>query len=262
MRFTAHDADLSVQEGDNQYYTYKSADSFKMTALETESGLAVSNMDAEVLIDDATITDDDLIEGFYDQAKVEFSLAYWSVQGVLALPLRVSWIGEITIRGVSFKADLRGISQKLQQVFTESTSLECRYQFCDAVCKLDPAAYTRHLHVTSLEANDTFYANIATIDYNKFQWGLATWTSGNNAGAKMEIVRNGNDRIQLFLPMSKVIQVGDTVDLLLGCDKSFAACKGFSNSIRFGGEPFLAGSDLLMTYPVSVEGTSDSGSKF
>lgn len=266
FRFTAHDADLKIQEADSKFYTYKAADSFILTALENQSGLVVSNMDVDAIVTDDAIEEGELIAGLFDHANVELFIAYWAGQSIGTLPLRTSWIGEIILKGSQFRADLRGIAQKLQQVFIQTTSLECRWSFCDVKCGLPKSAYTRTVTITSVESNDTFVANILTNDQNKFQWGLATWVTGNNAGGSMEIIRNYNTRIQLFLPMPFNISPGDQVQLVYGCDKTFTTCNNIYDNIdRFGGEPFLAGSDLLITYPRMVEdqeGESDSGSKF
>lgn len=264
FRFTALDTDLRIQESNGTFYNYKSADSFKLTALENQSGLVVSNMDVEAIVSDDSITEEDLIAGLYDNANVELFIAYWAGPQIGILPLRTSWIGEIALRGSDFKGDLRGIAQKLQQMFISTTSLECRWSFGDAKCGKDLGAFTRNLVITNKEGNGTFDANIATPDHGLFQWGLAKWLTGNNAGADMEIIRNFDKRIQLFIPMPYDIQLGDTVQLIMGCDKVFRTCnKRFDNAARFGGEPFLAGSDLLTTYPVLVEDEdSEDGGKF
>lgn len=266
FRFTAHDEDLRVQESDSRFYTYKSADSFTLTALENQSGLVVSNMDVEAIVTDDAIDSDDLIAGLFDHANVELFIAYWAGQGIGTLPLRTSWIGEIVLKGAQFRADLRGIAQKLQQVFIQATSLECRWSFCDAKCGLNKSTYTRTVTINNVESNDTFSAPIAGPDRNKFQWGLATWVTGNNAGGSMEIIRNYNTRVQLFLPMPFNINVGDQVQLVYGCDKTYTTCNTvYDNMDRFGGEPFLAGSDLLITYPRMVEDEENDdggGSRF
>jgi len=264
MRFTALDMDLSIQEEDGAFYTYKSADSFKLTAIENQIGLAVSNMDVDVLISDDAITEGELIAGLYDHANVELYIAYWAGLHVGLLPLRTSWIGELTLKGVTFRADLRGIAQKLQQMFISTTSLECRYSFCDHMCGLDKATYTRNVTINGVESNDTFsVSGLPGGDRGKLKWGLATWITGNNAGGQMEIIRNHVNRIQLFLPMPFNIDVGDQLEVLIGCDKVFKTCNTeFNNSRRFGGEPFIVGSDMLKTYPKMIHDEEDEGGKF
>lgn len=261
FRFTAHDADLRIQEEDSTFYMYKAADSFSLTALENQQGLVVSNMDVDAIISDESITEDALIAGLFDYANVEIFIAYWGSTQIGTLPLRTSWVGEVTLRGGSFTADLRGIAQKLQQVFISATSLECRWSFGDFKCGKPLATYTRRVGVTSKETNDTFSCNLGPFQ-NKLQWGLAKWVTGANAGGSMEIIRNFNNRIQLFLPMPFNIAPGDQLDVIYGCDKTFTTCrKDYENAMRFGGEPFLAGSDLLITYPKLVADADDGGGK-
>ena len=44
--------------------------------------------------------------------------------------------------------------------------------------------------------------------------------------------------------------VGDMVEIMEGCDKSFATCTArFANAANFRGEPHLPGMDLLTRYP-------------
>lgn len=263
FRFTAHDDDILVEEQNGSSYIYKSADSFKITAIENQIGIAVSNMDIDAIISDDSISEADLTSGLFNGANVELFLAYWTVNGLGILPLRTSWIGELTVKGVSFKADLRGIAQKLQQMFIHSCSLECRWIFGDSKCGKDTNIYTRDRLVTAVESRSTFSANIVTLDEGKFQWGLVTFLSGGNQGLSMEIIRNHEKRLQLFLPLPYDISVGDQIRLVYGCDKTYAKCRDFyTNASRFGGEPFLTGSDFIKTYPVTVKAEdedSDSG---
>lgn len=250
FRFTAHDEPLTVREPEGGDFLYLSANSFSLTTIETSIGLVVSNMDIDGLIDDDSITENDLRSGLFDNANVELFIAYWSNSTVNILPLRTSWIGEIQVDGPKFKVDLRGIAQKLAQVFIKGTSLECRYTFGDADCGLSLAAFTHTYTIATVESRDIFTCNIAAPEHaNTFQWGNAKWLTGDNAGTEMEVLHQFETRVQLFLPMKFTIQVGDTLELIEGCNKTWDQCKAFGNGQFFGGEPYLAGGDLLTRVP-------------
>jgi uncharacterized phage protein (TIGR02218 family) len=251
FRFTALDIDLRLMEDNGKRYVYRSAASFKLSALETQAGLVVSNMDVDAIIDDDTITEADLLAGLFDNARVELFIAYWALGSrIRRLPLRVAWIGQVILKGVQFSADLRGIAQKLQQTFVTATSLECRFNFGDNRCGKNLSLFTREVEVYQVENKAVFRVDIENEDFGKFSWGNITWLTGQNAGKSMEIIRNHNKKIQLFLPMSYPVEVGDTVRLVYGCNKTFNTCRRvYDNARRFGGEPFLAGSDVLMKYP-------------
>jgi uncharacterized phage protein (TIGR02218 family) len=207
-------------------------------------------MDIDGAISDDAITENDLQNGLYDHANVELFLADWANSKVVVLPLRTSWIGEIQMDGNTYKVDLRGIAQRLAQTFVQTTSLECRHAFCDTGCKLDIADFTDSYTVLDVETRDTFnLQGVVPEEPNVYQWGLATFTSGANAGVEMEVLRHYGRRIQLFLPLNNAIEVGDTLDLVYGCSKTWTQCNNYSNHVNFGGEPFLSGSDVLSRYP-------------
>lgn len=252
FRFTSHDEDLTIREPDGFYYKYLRANSFVMTSLETDNGLAVSNMDIDGMIDDNSITEDDLRNGLFDNARLDVFLAYWMDRSVKVLPLRVSWIGEIQTEDTKFKVDLRGIASRLAQTFVQVTSLECRWRFTDDRCGLTPAAFERTVAISEVPTDDTFLANIPEAEWeNKYQWGIATILSGENEGAQMEILRQFGTRVQLFLPLAKPLVPGTAVSIRQGCNKKFSTCcTRFTNSRRFGGEPFLAGADMITRYAV------------
>lgn len=254
-RFTAHDKQLVTTEGDGRTYTYEPAGAFELTQLETQIGLAVSNMDVTGIITDDHINETDLMQGKFENAKVELFIAYWSNRRVHLLPLRVSWIGEQVLHGPSFKADLRGIAQRLNNIYVKKTSLECRYDFCDANCTLNAATYTESYTVQTVSTRDQF-----TIDFvaggalgdNRYQWGKATFTSGNNNGVSMEVLTHYQTKIQLFTPLNADIQVGDTLDILAGCSGTYDECVAYGNLVNMGAEPLLTGTDVLTKYASNI----------
>lgn len=256
-RFTAHDRELRISEPNNGgTHTYTPANAFSLSNLETMAGLAVSNMDIDAILDDDSITESDLQNGLFDNAQVELFLAYWANTKVAVLPLRISWVGEIQMSELAFKADLRGIAQRMAQVTTTLTTLECRHSFCDqnevgvSKCLLNPADYTASFVVQEVIQNDLIRLNIPAAEYEGvYQYGKLTFTSGANNGLSMEVFRQWGERVNLFLPMKQPIVEGDTVTMLQGCNQTLARCKEFGNVINFGGEPFLAGGDMLTRVP-------------
>lgn len=266
FRFTAHDKTLRVWEDDGHMYEYKPAGSFQLTALETQIGLSVSNLDVDGIITDDNITEEDLIAGRFDYANVQLFIAYWSNSQVGILPLRTSWIGDLRVEGVNFRAELRGIAQRLAQVFVEVTTLECRYDFCDvhytrSYCGKKREDYESNFTVTDVVNRSQFTCNISGGG-SLYAYGLCTFTSGPNAGLEMEITHNEGSLLLMFLPFPYDVSIGDTVKLLQGCDKRYFTCKNrFNNIARFGGEPYLAGSDLINSYKLVEFDNGDKGKK-
>ena len=256
-RFTAHDKPLKIVEVDDRAYEYTPANSFELTAIETQLGLVVSNMDIKGIIDDDAIAANDLRAGLFDHARVDVFIAYWSGLRVRMLPLRTSWIGELQVRDQEFRVDLRGIAGRLAQMFIETTSLECRWQFCDANCGLDEADHRWNTNVLQSIAADTFTITSGALpsgfSVERLNYGRVDFLDGDNAGLSMEIINAYGNRVRTFLPMPFPIADGDSIRVVEGCDKRFSTCcNTFENGARFGGEPWLKGSDVLTQYPNSI----------
>jgi hypothetical protein len=82
-----------------------------------------------------------------------------------------------------------------------------------------------------------FAEPITTFADRWFYRGKAVWTSGNNDGLMMETADNDGNEIVLFLPMRSDIQVGDTLNLVQGDDKTLRTCyEKWGNAVNFGGE--------------------------
>jgi uncharacterized phage protein (TIGR02218 family) len=81
---------------------------------------------------------------------------------------------------------------------------------------------------------------------------VLTWESGPNAGRSIEVKSwtQATGQLELFLPMGYAIQPGDLFRIHPGCDKRLDTCiDRFANLLNFRGEPYVPGTDLLMTYP-------------
>jgi uncharacterized phage protein (TIGR02218 family) len=89
----------------------------------------------------------------------------------------------------------------------------------------------------------------------QFQYGLLTWTSGQNAGLSAGIKRYmASGLVQLAIPMPFPIMDGDGFVIVAGCDKTWQTCSGvYDNLDNFRGEPYVPGVDELVRYaPLDV----------
>ena len=99
-----------------------------------------------------------------------------------------------------------------------------------------------------------------TQDAGWLTGGEVIWTSGNNDGRRMEVKEFASTQVVLALPMGKSIQVGDTFDIIAGCDKTRETCQSkFSNIINFRGEPDVPGTDKLLTTAGTLDKTNRNG---
>lgn len=104
--------------------------------------------------------------------------------------------------------------------------------------------YTRSGTLTAATDNANFADSSLTDGDGYFNYGVITFTSGNNNGLSKEIKNHisAGGVIELFEPMPFTVQIGDDYDIVAGCDKLLSTCKTrFDNVVNFGGEPHVPG---------------------
>lgn len=242
MGFTDHDRDI-VFDG----VTYEAATGFTPTAVESSAALNVDNLDMEGLLDAAAITEEDIMAGRYDFAEVEVFMVNYADSGQGRMILRTGWLGEVTLKGGRFVAELRGLSQHLAQRVGEIYSPACRASLGDARCGVNLAGFTVSGTVTAASGNSGFTDSAREEDTGYFSFGVVTFTSGANAGLSMEIKEFGNGQFILALPLPDAIEAGDGYSAVAGCDKTIGTCIGrYNNAVNFRGEPHVPGIDRML----------------
>jgi uncharacterized phage protein (TIGR02218 family) len=87
---------------------------------------------------------------------------------------------------------------------------------------------------------------------NYYQAGILRSRSGTNLGVEREIkastlIATNTQSVQLRLAFPYPVLVGDTFDLIGGCDRLFSTCHTkWNNTTNYRGEPHLPGSDFLV----------------
>lgn len=141
FRFTDHDADLTVSGN-----TYAAATGFKRMAVSSTSDASVSETEVHGILDSASITATDLRNGIWNYAQVQIGLVCWSNTAAGRMAMVYGRLGEVSHdEGERFWAELRGLTQLLQQSTGESYSAECRADLGDTRCgmPIDPAVIQR-----------------------------------------------------------------------------------------------------------------------
>lgn len=242
LYFTEHDRDLVVDGN-----TYVAALGMSPTAVSSQSGLAVDNLEFEGMLSAEAITEADILSGRYDHAKISIFMVNYADPAMGKLSLKTGWLGEVTLQGGQFVAELRGLSSRLQQVIGDVYTSYCRAALGDARCGVNLATYTVTGTVTAVEAAHAFTDSSKTQPNDYFSGGKITFTSGANAGQSMEVRQFSAGRFGLFLPMPSAITVGNTFTVVAGCDKLFDTCVSrFNNAVNFRGEPHVPGTDKLL----------------
>lgn len=243
--FTDHDRELVVDG-----LTYVASTGFLPSAIKTASDLSVDNLDVDGFLDDAALRAEDLIAGLFDGARIEVFIVNWLDLGQGRLLLRKGFLGEIKRADQRFSAEIRGLSNRLQQTAGKLYSRLCRVDLGSTECGVALGPRTDTYAVTQVIAADTVRIVTARAT-GFFTFGKATFTTGANAGAINEVLLHDGQTIRLFVPMPRPIVVGDQIVLVAGCDKTPETCNAkFANILNFRGEPHIPGNDKVFSYPV------------
>lgn len=243
--FTDHDRELVIDG-----LTYVASTGFLPSAIKTASDLSVDNLDVDGFLDDAALRAEDLIAGLFDGARIEVFIVNWADLGQGRLLLRKGFLGEIKRADQRFSAEIRGLSNRLQQTAGKLYSRLCRVDLGSSECGVALGPRTDTYSVTQVIAADMVRIVTARAT-GFFTFGKATFTTGANAGAVNEVLLHDGQTIRLFVPMPRPIVVGDQIVLVAGCDKTPETCNAkFANILNFRGEPHIPGNDKVFSYPV------------
>lgn len=91
---------------------------------------------------------------------------------------------------------------------------------------------------------------VAGGDAEGMAFGTARLLDGPHRGERFVVVEAAGRAMRLREAPRWPIEPGMRLELVEGCDKTFATCVArFDNARNFRGEPHLPGSDLLTRYP-------------
>lgn len=248
--FTEHVEDI-VFEDENDV-TYRSSSGYTPTNISTTSQYNVDNLDVKAVL--GGINEADIMSGKYDYADVYiFQIDYTQKPYFLSnnIKYRKGILGEVKCSINTFVAEIRGLMQYLQNSIESFYQPACDAVFCDSRCKLNILDFTYTDLVINIE-NDKIITCENLIDFNTddFNYGFVKFTSGLNNGVKYDIKKftqfTTYQTIELQLKTNYVVNINDTFEIVLGCDKDKDTCKNtYNNYINFRGFPDVPGMDAL-----------------
>lgn len=240
--FTTHDQDLTLSG-----VTYAADTGISATAARARAGTSVDGLDVAGFVHVDALTEADILAGLWDGAAVEIFLVNWAdlTQGTMIV--QSGTVGNIRLQGKQYLAELRSLSQALQQNVGRVLTRRCDANLGDTRCGVTLAGYTVTGSATADSTDaQTFTASALPASIG----GLLTWTGGANSGRAMEVKTAAAGQITLVLPMEAAISSGDTYSVYAGCDKNLSTCRDtFSNVVNFRGCPFIPGPDAILAYP-------------
>lgn len=259
--FTDHDVGLSF-EG----ITFKADTGLSALALQQSTGLSVDNTEAIGALSDASVREEDIEAGRFDDADVQAWLVNWADTSVRWRQFRGS-IGELRRGGGGFQAELRGLTEALNRPLGRVYQKPCTAVLGDGGCRfdLDTPGYATEVAVETVDNAQYFDWEVLNgFEPGWFAKGRLVVLSGAAAGlwgpVKADRVEGTARRVELWAPIRALVQPGDTVRLEAGCDKRMETCRlKFNNLLNFQGFPDIPGEDWMMAVP-KQSGTNSGGS--
>ncbi len=252
LGFTDHDGDLVV-EG----VVHRASSGLTARSVQSATGLAVDNSEVLGALSDASISDADLTAGRYDGAEVRLRLVNWAKPDEAAEIFRGS-IGEVVRSGAEFRAELRGISEALNQPVGLVYARGCAAVLGDKRCRFDltqPGYFAEAAIAATAQSGAVLtFSLFQGFDERWFEGGRLEVLTGAAAGLVGMVKSDrqiGADReVVLWQSIRAPLAAGDQVRILAGCDKRPDTCRRkFSNMLNFRGFPFIPGDDWLSAYP-------------
>lgn len=244
LGFTTHDPDLEIAG-----LVYRAAPGMLPSSITLCDSFEADSLDVAGALSSASISERDLTAGRWDGAQVSIFMIDWTRPNGEQQPVARGTIGDVSIAGNGFSAELRGPTALLERAVVEQTSPECRAALGDKRCRVDMAARIRIARIAQVVEEAVFDFGEASSG-NAYGYGRLRWLSGANSGLESAILKSAGARLTLREPPTFAASTGDLVELSHGCDKSLATCIArFANAANFRGEPHLPGMDLLTRYP-------------
>jgi len=259
--FTDHDQPLVF---DN--VTFDANSGMSARALEQSTGLSVDNSEALGVLNSASVSEADISAGRYDSAQVTAWLVNWSDVSQRLVLFRGS-IGEIQRSAGSFQAELRGLSEALNQPQGRIYQKSCGAVLGDQACGFDlntPGFFAEVAVETERDGKFFDFSGLGSFADRWFEKGRFRVQSGAAAGLigliKNDRLTGASREVELWETLRADIAAGDMVHLQAGCDRRLGTCRvKFDNLLNYQGFPAIPGEDWLMSVPQN-SGINDGGS--
>jgi uncharacterized phage protein (TIGR02218 family) len=242
LALTSCDRDI-----DKDGVLYRSTPGVTPASISRSAGLDPNSSEMAGALTADSLSESDLALGRWNGAAVHLQAIDWADAQAQGVSLIGGELGEISIDGNAFSAELLGAAARLSKPPCPSTSPECRAAFGDKKCRVDLAGRTKRVKVVA--AGDNTLDLDSEIDA-RFLFGRLRYLGGENCGLATTILGVDGSQVSIRDRPRAAVVAGTVVEIREGCDKRFETCVArFDNAVNFRGEPHLPGTDLLTRYP-------------
>ncbi|HEY1794923.1 MAG TPA: DUF2163 domain-containing protein [Stellaceae bacterium] len=123
----------------------------------------------------------------------------------------------------------------------------CTHVFGDAMCRFDRASLSSTQAALAGSTQAQVVTALTPSPATLYDQGTIVGVTGLNAGQKRTIVQLSGGIVSVLKAWLYPVAVGDTFELLPGCDHTTATClHAFNNLIHYGGFPYIPPPELAV----------------
>jgi uncharacterized phage protein (TIGR02218 family) len=242
LAFAVHDSDIRIE-----YEIYYANPMSNISDIVMSNELGKDSIELHVLEAKNFINKTDVDEDMWDNAHVDVVIMDWSKQEIVST-IYSGFVSQI--RQSYFSSDVKFIievSFGTEKNYHDNVySPLCRNEFGDKTCGHDVYKISKFSKVIGIKSDNKI------IVFDDLGVG-ANWVCrvflGNNAWYKFKKCNIIQNEIEIIDVPSTDVLVGDVVQVVPMCDKTFAMCtEKYGNAVGFNGEPFVPGEDTLTRY--------------
>lgn len=251
LGFTDHDRDLAFDG-----FVFSAGSGLTASVLEQSTGMSVDNAEAVGALSAAAVTEEDLRAGRFDSAEVAVWLVNWSEPEQRMLRFRGT-IGEVSQAGITFRAELRGLTDALNRPTRRVFQKDCSAVLGDTRCKVDLSdpAYQAEVTILAMRGASSLLVERGAFTERWFAGGSLAFQTGAAKGLsaviRMDTLHEDGRQIDLWKTPAVMPVIGDRLLIRAGCDRTASTCRNkFGNFLNFRGFPDLPGDDWLASVPM------------
>ena len=254
IAMTSYSADLSSVPG-YLGVTFKHTTGVSASKTEDYAGNQAGQMEVDVFLVAAGITEADLTAGKWSQATAVLFVCNYEALNMGQLIMKFGDLAEIRQLGVYAQAEIKGPNNKLTAQIGYTTRPECPYDVGDSDCQVDMTPFTHNGTISAVTSQRVFRASglAGTGDAEYYKNGKVRFTNSSNNGYEFQVGSwdDSTGEFTLRTPAPYLPAVSDTITAKRGCQKRFQTdcVTRFSNGINFGADAFALPYDAFVALP-------------
>lgn len=236
--------------------TFKTTSGITASKAEASEGTRPANMEADLFLLAAGITEADILAGVWSHATGTVFITNYEAVDMGQLIIIKGPLGSIVQKVPMATTEIQSWSSALSRMIGTITRPECTNNLGDAKCGVVLTPFTHTGTLTSVTSSSVFIDTVRTETADYFQNGTIVFTSGPNSGLGTFRIDSWDATTKTFTlrqPLPYTPAVGNAYTAVRGCRKRFSAdcIVKFANADRFGSFPHISTPEQLLKLPTS-----------